>query len=138
MSEPTSHTVEAPGAVLTYDVRQPDTPTTWRCSCSPMGASGFIQLVGHFTDRTVITYDLRGMERSSRQPGSELTVETHADDYHRIVEAAGLGRVDAFGTSGAGMCGLQWVVAHPDDVHTFVSHEPPLSPCASRARWRSS
>jgi hypothetical protein len=24
------------------------------------------------------------------------------------------------------MCGLHWVVAHPDDVHTFVAHEPPL------------
>ena len=24
------------------------------------------------------------------------------------------------------MCGLHWVVAHPKDVHTLVSHEPPL------------
>jgi hypothetical protein len=24
------------------------------------------------------------------------------------------------------MCGLHWVVAHPDDIATFVSHEPPL------------
>lgn len=24
------------------------------------------------------------------------------------------------------MCGLHWVVAHPDDVGTLVSHEPPL------------
>jgi pimeloyl-ACP methyl ester carboxylesterase len=129
MSKPTSHTVEAPGAVLTYDVRQPETPSDHLALFifgSPMGASGFMQLVGHFTDRTVITYDPRGMERSSRQPGSELTVETHADDYHRIVEAAGLGPVDAFGSSGGGMCGLHWVVVHPDDVHTFVSHEPPL------------
>jgi pimeloyl-ACP methyl ester carboxylesterase len=129
MSEPTSHTVEAPGAVLTYDVRQPDTPSDRPALFifgSPMGASGFTQLVGHFTDRTVITYDPRGMERSTREPGIELTVETHADDYHSIVEAAGLGPVDAFGSSGGGMCGLHWVVAHPDDVHTFVSHEPPL------------
>ena len=24
------------------------------------------------------------------------------------------------------MCALHWVVAHPEDVHTLVSHEPPL------------
>ena len=71
-----------------------------------MGASGFEQLVGHFGDRTVITYDPRGMERSTRDPGSELTAEVHADDYHRVVEAAGLGPVDAFGSSGGAMCGL--------------------------------
>lgn len=91
-----------------------------------MGASGFEQLVRHFTDRTVITYDPRGMERSTRDPGSEISVEVHAADLHRVVQAAQLGPVDAFGSSGGGMCGLHWVVAHPDDVHTFVSHEPPV------------
>jgi pimeloyl-ACP methyl ester carboxylesterase len=66
------------------------------------------------------------MERSTRTPGSELTAETHAEDYHRVIEAAGLGPVDAFGSSGGGMCALHWVVAHPEDVQTLVSHEPPL------------
>jgi hypothetical protein len=34
--------------------------------------------------------------------------------------------VDAFGSSGGGMCALHWVVAHPEDVRVLVSHEPPL------------
>ncbi len=129
MTKPTTHNLEVPGATLTYDVRKPENPSDNRplfIFGSPMGASGFEQLVGHFTDRTVITYDPRGMERSSREPGSELTVQVHAEDYHRVVEAAGLGPVDAFGSSGGGMCGLHWVVAHPEDVRTFVSHEPPV------------
>ena len=129
MTEPITHTVAAPGAVLTYDVREPETTSTHRplfIFGSPMGASGFDQLVSHFSDRTVITYDPRGMERSTREPDSELTVEVHADDYHRVVEAARLGPVDAFGSSGGGMCALHWVVAHPEDVRTLVSHEPPL------------
>ena len=46
-----------------------------------MGASGFEHLVGHFTGRTVITYDPCGMERSTREPGYDLTVEVHADDF---------------------------------------------------------
>ena len=129
MTQPTTHTVDVPGARLTYDVREPETPSDKRplfIFGSPMGASGFQQLVGHFTDRTVITYDPRGMERSTREPGSEVAVEVHAEDYHRVVEAAGLGPVDAFGSSGGGMCGLHWVVAHPEDLRTFVSHEPPV------------
>jgi pimeloyl-ACP methyl ester carboxylesterase len=129
MTEPATHTLEVPGATLTYDVHEPEALTSKRplfVFGSPMGASGFEQLVGHFTDRTVITYDPRGMERSSREPGSEVTVEVHAEDYHRVVEAVGLGPVDAFGSSGGGMCGLHWVVAHPEDMQTFVSHEPPV------------
>jgi pimeloyl-ACP methyl ester carboxylesterase len=129
MTEPTIHTLDVPGAVLAYDVREPEEPSDHRplfVFGSPMGASGFEQLVSHFGDRAVITYDPRGMNRSIRTPGSELTAETHADDYHRVVEAADLAPVDAFGSSGGGMCALHWVVAHPEDVHTLVSHEPPL------------
>src|SRR4051794_15463555 len=96
MTTATTHTLAAPGATLTYDVIEPDSPSARRplfIFGSPMGASGFEQLVGHITDRTVITYDPRGMERSTREPGGEITVEVHAEDYHRVVEASGLGPV---------------------------------------------
>jgi hypothetical protein len=76
MTAPTTHTLDVPGARLAYDVREPETPSDRRplfIFGSPMGASGFEQLVGHFTDRTIITYDPRGMERSIREPGRELT-----------------------------------------------------------------
>lgn len=129
MTKPTTRTLDVPGAVLTYDLREPDEPNGHRplfIFGSPMGASGFEQLVGHFADRTVITYDPRGMDRSTRTPGSELTAETHAEDYHRVIDAVGLAPVDAFGSSGGGMCALHWIVAHPQDVHTLVCHEPPL------------
>jgi pimeloyl-ACP methyl ester carboxylesterase len=129
MTEPITRTVQAPGAMLTYDVHEPEAPTDHRplfIFGSPMGASGFEQLVSHFRDRTVITYDPRGMERSTREPDGELTAQVHAEDYHRVIEAAGVGPVDAFGSSGGGMCALHWVVAHPEDVRTLVAHEPPL------------
>src|SRR3954453_7546608 len=109
MTDRTTHTLDVAGATLTYDVHVSDAPSEKRplfIFGSPMGASGFEQLVGHLTDRTVITYDPRGMERSTREPGGGLTVEVHAEDYHRVVEAVGLGPVDAFGSSGGGMCGL--------------------------------
>ena len=129
MTGPTTHTLDVPGAVLAYDVREPEQPSRYRplfIFGSPMGASGFEQSVSQFGDRTVVSYDPRGMNRSTRAPGSELTAETHAEDYHWVIEAVDLAPVDAFGSSGGGMCALHWIVAHPQDVHTLVSHEPPL------------
>ena len=140
MTRINTRTIEVPGAVLTYDFREPEAPGDHRplfIFGSPMGASGFEQLVGHFTDRTVLTYDPRGMERSTRDPTHGLTAEVHAEDYHRVVEAAGLGPVDAFGSSGGGMCGLHWVVAHPNDARTFVAPSPLWWRSSGTARWRS-
>src|SRR5438132_3569262 len=66
MTEPKTHTLDAPGAVLHYDVRSNDASTepVLLLIGSPMGAAGFVTLAGHFTDRTVVTYDPRGADRS--------------------------------------------------------------------------
>ena len=66
MSEAETYTLDAPGAVLHYDVRRNDAsqqPVLLLIG-SPMGATGFGTLAGHFTDRSVVTYDPRGAERS--------------------------------------------------------------------------
>lgn len=126
----TTHTVDAPGCVLTYDVHEPATSSRHRplfIFGSPMAASGFPELIGAFSDRTVVTYDPRGAERSELDPHGTVTGELHGEDMHRVVAAVGLGRVDAFGSSGGGAFALHWIVKHPDDVHALVSHEPPLS-----------
>jgi pimeloyl-ACP methyl ester carboxylesterase len=127
---PTTTTLEAPGATITYDVRTSDA-TGHRPLLligSPMGASGFGTLARHFTDRTVITYDPRGVERSTKQdPTSQSTPEQHADDLHRVIEQVGLGPVDLFASSGGAVNALALVAAHPADVHLLVAHEPPLA-----------
>jgi hypothetical protein len=82
MSEPTTHTVDVPGAVLTYDVREPVPPSRHRplfVFGSPMAASGFSQPVSHVDDRTVITYDPRVSERSKLEEGAEVSYEVHGD-----------------------------------------------------------
>ena len=130
MADVSTRTLEVPGAVLTYDVRQPAARSGHRplfILGSPMAASGFDQLVGHFTDRTVITYDPRGAERSALAPDGIVTGEIHGEDMHRVVEDSALGPVDVFGSSGGGAFALHWVVTFPGDVATLVSHEPPLS-----------
>jgi pimeloyl-ACP methyl ester carboxylesterase len=130
MSERKTYTLDVPGAVLTYDVHEPATASDLPplvVMGSPMGASGFEQLVALLDDRTVVTYDPRGVERSTLEPGAEVTMPGHADDLHRIVEALGIGPVDVFGSSGGGIVGLSWIEQHPTEIGTFVAHEPPLT-----------
>ena len=129
LTETTTRTLDAPGATLTYDVRaggSPDEPALFLIG-SPMGAAGFGTLAGHFPDRTIITYDPRGAERSTKDdPASESTPEQHADDLHRIILEVG-GPVDLFASSGGAVNALALVAAHPEDVRTLVAHEPPLA-----------
>ena len=100
---------------------------------SPMGASGFDILGGHFPDRTIVTYDPRGVERSVRtDDATTSTTEQHADDVHRVIAAVGGGPVDLFASSGGAVNALALVAHHPEDVRTLVAHEPPLATRASR------
>jgi pimeloyl-ACP methyl ester carboxylesterase len=130
ISEPTTRTLAVPGATLTYDVR-PGTDTSAPALLmigSPMGAGGFGTLASHFPDRTVVTYDPRGVDRSAKaDPAAESTPEQHADDVHRIVTELGAGPVDLFASSGGAVNALALVAAYPDDVRTLVAHEPPLA-----------
>jgi pimeloyl-ACP methyl ester carboxylesterase len=130
MTEPAAHTLDVPGAVLTYDVRanetSPERPLV--LIGSPMGAGGFRTLAGHFQDRTVVTYDPRGIERSRRTDGViESNPNERAEDVHRIIETLGIAPVDLLGSSGGAVDGLALVARHPGDVRTLVAHEPPAA-----------
>src|ERR1700753_1608725 len=117
MNQPQTHTLDAPGAGLHYAVRRNDAspqPVLLLIG-SPMGATGFSTLAGHFTDRTVVTYDPRGAERSKRTDGAlQTTTEEQADDLHRLISALGTGPVDIFGSSGGAVNGLALVARHPE------------------------
>jgi pimeloyl-ACP methyl ester carboxylesterase len=130
MSDPKTYPLDAPGAVLHYDVRSNEASTepVLLLIGSPMGASGFGTLAGHFTDRTVVTYDPRGSERSKRTDGAaETTPDEHADDLHRLISALDAGPVEIFGSSGGAVNALVLVARHPEQVRTLVAHEPPAA-----------
>ncbi len=130
MTDPKTHTLDVPGAVLTYDVRSNEASTqpVLLIIGSPMGASGFVTLASHFTDRTVVTYDPRGADRSRRTDGAaETTPDEHADDLHRLIAALDAGPVDIFASSGGAVNALALVARHPEQVRTLVAHEPPAS-----------
>ncbi len=130
MTEATTRTLDAPGAKLTYDVRgggQGNDAVLFLIG-SPMAAAGFGTLAGHFSDRTVMTYDPRGSERSEKtDPASPVTPDDHADDLHRLIQELGAGPVDLFASSGGAVNALALVARHPEDVRTLIAHEPPLA-----------
>jgi pimeloyl-ACP methyl ester carboxylesterase len=128
MTEPKTYTLDVPGAVLTYEVRSNDSSSepVLLLIASPMGAAGLVTLAGHFTDRTVVTYDPRGAERSVRtDDATESTPDEHADDLNRLISAVDAAPVDIFATSGGAVNALALVTRHPEAVRTLVAHEPP-------------
>ncbi|QNP61502.1 alpha/beta fold hydrolase [Streptomyces genisteinicus] len=134
MTEPRTFTLEADGATLRYDIRAGDgtnregTPALLMIG-SPMDATGFVTLASYFTDRTVVTYDPRGVGRSERTDGADrATPEEHADDVRRVIEALGTGPVDVFASSGGAVNALALVARHGHLVRTLVAHEPPAAP----------
>jgi len=141
----TTHILETAEADIAYDVHGPLPTAEGRPPLvmigQPMDASGFATLASHFPDRTVVTYDPRGLGRSTRKDGRVDNVPTlQADDVHAVIEALGAGPVEMFASSGGAVTAFALVAAYPDDVTTLVAHEPPLIPvlpdaaAAERAR----
>lgn len=127
----TEHTLELADVDLVYDVHGPLPTADGRPPLvmigQPMDASGFQAQVQLFADRTVVTYDPRGLGRSTRKDGGVTNEpETQAEDVHAIIVALGAGPVDMLASSGGAVTALALVTAHPDDVSTLVAHEPPI------------
>ena len=126
-----THTLETAEAAIVYDVEGPLPTADGRPPLfmigQPMDARGFRTLASYFPDRTVITYDPRGLGRSTRNDGRVDHVPTvQADDVHAIIEALGAGPVEMFASSGGAVTALALVAAYPKDVTVLVAHEPPL------------
>src|SRR2546423_14903957 len=141
----TTHKLETTEADIVYDVHGPLPTADGRrpllMIAQPMDASGFATLASYFPERTVVTYDPRGLGRSIRKDGRVDNAPTvQADDVHAVIEALGVGPVEMFASSGGAVTALALVAAYPDDVTTLVAHEPPLIPvlpdfaAAERAR----
>ncbi|WP_072314534.1 alpha/beta fold hydrolase [Agrococcus sp. Marseille-P2731] len=127
----TQRKLELPEVDLVYDVHGPLPPAGGLPPLvmigQPMDASGFDAQVKLFEDRTVVTYDPRGIGRSTRKDGGVTNEpETQAEDVHALIEALGAGAVDLLASSGGAVTALALVTAHPHDVATLVAHEPPI------------
>ena len=124
-----TESLEVPEGTLAYDIREAEaersTPVLLMIA-APMDASGFTTLAEQFRDRTVVTYDPRGVTRSKRADGATWSSpDEHADDLHRLISALDAGPVDIFASSGGAVNALALVARHPEWVRILVAHEPP-------------
>jgi pimeloyl-ACP methyl ester carboxylesterase len=134
----TTHRLKTPECEIAYDIHGPLPTADGRPPLfmvgQPMTAGGFGTLASFFPDRTVITYDPRGLGRSTRRDGRvDNTPEVQARDVHAVIEALDAGPVEMFASSGGAVTALALVAAYPDDVSTLVAHEPPLIPVLADA-----
>ena len=126
----TTHILSTGEADIAYDVHGPLPTTDGRPLLfmigQPMTAGGFATLASHFPDRTVVTYDPRGLGRSTRKDGRvDNSPTVQATDVHALIQELG-GPVEMFASSGGAVTSLALVAAYPGDVVTLVAHEPPL------------
>ena len=98
----TTHILKTAEADIAYDVHGPLPTADGRPPLlmigQPMTASGFATLISHFPDRTVVTYDPRGLGRSTRTDGrvdNSPTIQAH--DVHDVIGALDAGPVEMFG-----------------------------------------
>ena len=131
-----THTLDAPGATLSYEVLGSG-PVLVMIG-HPMPADGFRDLAAHFPDRTVVLHDPRGTGASTMaDPTQAPDVAVLADDLARVLAAVTDAPADVLGSSGGAITALALAAAHPELVRTVVAHEPPLTeylPDASAVR----
>lgn len=117
--------LDVEGARLHYEVR--GSGPVLAVIGNPLGAAGFARIVPLLTDdHTVVTYDPRGIARSTRDDDREPTPELLSDDVARVIAAVTSEPVALLGSSGGAVTGLALVTRHPGVLHTLVAHEPPL------------
>jgi pimeloyl-ACP methyl ester carboxylesterase len=78
------------------------------------------------SDFTVVTYDRRGLSRSTPIRAERYEIATHADDVARLINT--LSREPAFiwGSSLGALIGVEVAARHPGVVRLLIAHEPGL------------
>jgi len=135
---PVTGHLPVPGAALYYEVRGTG-PLLLISQSGEGGAGRSSDLVDRLVGtRTIITYDRRGLSRSTLEnPGRGVTMAEHADDVHRLLAELADGPAAMLGCSLGAVIGLHLALRHPGQVHTLIAHEPVaprLLPSADRAR----
>ena len=78
------------------------------------------------SDFTVVTYDRRGLSRSTPIQAESYEIATHADDAARLIGAVSGEPAVVFGSSLGALIGVELVARHPGVVRLLIAHEPGL------------
>lgn len=133
---PNPGTLEVPGAELHYEVSGAG-PVLLLIPGGPMPGAGFAPMLAHLVNHfTVVTYDPRGLSRSTRDdPDADITVDEQADDAGRLLAAITTEPALVFGSSSGAITGLVLAGRHPEQVRTLIAHEPPVTALLPDAAW---
>ena len=77
-------------------------------------------------DFTVVTYDRRGLSRSTAIHSERYDIAAHGDDAARLISALTDEPAFVFGSSIGALIGLELAAHHNAHVHTLIAHEPPV------------
>lgn len=121
-------TLRVDGATLHYDVRG-EGPLLLLIPGGSGGAASFDDIVDDLVTRfQVVTYDPRGMSRSTLDDSdAEQSVAEHADDAARLLDLLAPGeRASVFGSSSGAIVALHLLTTRPERVDRVIAHEPPV------------
>lgn len=127
MKPTAARALDVPGARLLYDVRGSGPPLL--LIPGGWGDAGMFTAIAPILskDHTVVTYDPRGLGRSTlTSTARDITVDVQADDARRVLAAVTREPARVLGISGGAMTGLALISRHPEQVSTLVAHEPPV------------
>ncbi|HEY3291933.1 MAG TPA: alpha/beta hydrolase, partial [Anaerolineae bacterium] len=57
---------------------------------------------------------------------TQVTLEMHSDDAHRLLTALSTEPACVFGSSAGALIGLDLIIGHPEQVRLLIAHEPPV------------
>jgi pimeloyl-ACP methyl ester carboxylesterase len=77
-------------------------------------------------DFTVVTYDRRGLSRSTPIQAERYDIAAHADDAARLITKFADEPAFVFGGSIGALIGLELAAHHGAHVRTLIAHEPPV------------
>lgn len=92
-------------------------------------SSVFVPIRSVLSERyKVVTYDPRGLSHSifDGEP-QDTTIQTCADDAHRLLAAIDTQPAYVLGSSGGALVGFELVSHYSEQVRALVAHEPPLA-----------
>lgn len=117
--------LDVPSATLYYEVRGRG-PLLLISQSGEGDAGRSKDLVDQLVeDYTVLTYDRRGLSRSTMvDPTRGVTLHQHADDAHRLLRALTMEPVLMLGCSLGASIGLHLAAEHPEQVRMLIAHEP--------------
>ena len=90
-------------------------------------ADGSEDLANQLADEfTVVTYDRRGLSRSTPIRAERYDIATHADDAARLIGALANEPAFVFGSSIGALIGLELATHRGAHVRPLIAHEPPV------------